>query len=165
VARTTATIALFAVALWVLSILTRPFNAWRIAMVASMGVMFVGVMAIPPLRDYFALVVPPLVMTLATIGIAAIACGILEIAWRAAGWVDRKPGLPDLGITIDDDEADVSDERFPLFDLLDDINPKAVLAKLRSNNDEADADAHVSQRPGPDEAAADTSTTPDNQAV
>jgi cation-transporting ATPase E len=114
-ARTTATIVLFSVALWVLGILARPFNAWRLWLVTSMAGAFVLVLVIPPLRDYFELDMPPLVVSLAAIGIASLACSLLEIGWRAAGWVDRNPRLPDLGLAVDDD---VSDERFPLFELL-----------------------------------------------
>jgi cation-transporting ATPase E len=120
-ARTTATMVMFSVALWVLSILARPFNAWRLWLVTSMGGAFLVILAVPPLRDYFELTIPPLVVTLAAIGIAAIACGVLEVGWRAAGWVDRNPALPDLGLGADD--IDVSDERFPLFELL---NPDAL---------------------------------------
>lgn len=120
-ARTTATMVMFAVALWVLSILARPFNAWRLWLVTSMGAAFLVILAVPPLREYFELTLPPTVVTLAAIGIAAIACGVLEIGWRAAGWVDRNPSLPDLGLGADD--IDVSNERFPLFELL---NPDAL---------------------------------------
>jgi cation-transporting ATPase E len=120
-ARTTATIVLFAVALWVLGILARPFNAWRLWLVVSMAGAFLVVLIVPPLRNYFELDMPDLVVTLAAIGIAAIACSLLEVGWRAAGWVDRNPRLPDLGLGVDD--VDVSDERFPLFELL---NPEGI---------------------------------------
>jgi hypothetical protein len=40
---------------------------------------------------------------LAALGIAAVACGVLEIGWRLAGWVDRTPGLPNLGLAIDEE--------------------------------------------------------------
>jgi cation-transporting ATPase E len=116
-ARTTATIVLFSVALWVLGILARPFNAWRLWLVTSMAGAFLLVLVVPPLRNYFELDLPPLVVSLAAIGIASLACALLEIGWRAAGWVDRNPRLPDLGLTPE--ELDVSDERFPLFELLD----------------------------------------------
>ncbi len=115
--RTTATVVLFTVALWVLSILARPFNAWRLWLVTSMCGAFLVVLLLPGLRDFFELTPPPLVMLLASVGVAAIACGLLEVMWRAAGWVDRRPGLPDLGLAAD--EMDVSGERFPLFELID----------------------------------------------
>ncbi|MDZ7732871.1 MAG: HAD-IC family P-type ATPase [Acidimicrobiia bacterium] len=46
-ARTTATIVLFLVALWVLTILTAPFNPWKTALVGSMAGVFVLALALP----------------------------------------------------------------------------------------------------------------------
>lgn len=116
-ARTVATMVLFWVALWVLSILARPLSSWRLWLIVSMAVAFLLILLIPALRDFFALELPSLVVFFAAIGIAAIACGVLEIIWRAAGWVDRTPGLPDLGLASEDDEA--VDEKFPLHELID----------------------------------------------
>ncbi|MEZ5142602.1 MAG: cation-translocating P-type ATPase [Acidimicrobiales bacterium] len=96
VAQTAATIVLFIVAMWVLSILARPFVAWRIGLLALMVACFVGILAIPPLRSYFAIELPDQVTELAVIGIAAIACMVLELGWRLAGWRDRIEGKPEL---------------------------------------------------------------------
>ncbi len=116
--RTVATMVLFWVALWVLSILARPLSSWRLWLIVSMAAAFLLVLALPSLRDFFALALPSLVVFFAGIGIAAIACGVLEIAWRGAGWVDRTPGLPDLGLVPDDEELE-TDEKFPLHELID----------------------------------------------
>jgi cation-transporting ATPase E len=102
-ARTAGTIVLFMVALWVLTILARPFNVWRQLLVAAMAFLFVLALTIPAARDYFALDLPSPLLFLACIGIGAIACGFLELGWRFAGWVDRTPGLPTLGIVVDDE--------------------------------------------------------------
>jgi cation-transporting ATPase E len=135
-ARTTATLVLFLVALWILSILARPFNRWRLELVAAMGGMFVVILAVPALRDYFELDLPSFTVTMAALGIAAIACGVLELGWRLAGWVDRNPRLPDLGVSVDD--LDTSNERFPLFELL---NPDSI-ARPKKHADPAEgADA------------------------
>jgi cation-transporting ATPase E len=103
-ARTTATIVLFCVALWVLAILARPYTLWKVALVASMGALFVLALLFPFTREFFALDLPDPVTFLAALGIGAIACGVLELGWRVAGWVDRTPGLPDLGLTDPDDD-------------------------------------------------------------
>jgi cation-transporting ATPase E len=95
-AQTSALIALFIVALWVLSILARPFRLWRFSLVSLMGSAFVLILAIPWARDYFAITLPPRIELLATIGIAAIACAVLEVGWRVAGVVDRRSGRPEL---------------------------------------------------------------------
>jgi cation-transporting ATPase E len=84
--RTVAVIVLFIVAVWVLAILARPMNAWRLALVLLMGGAFVGVLVIPPLRHYFDLPIPTDSMTLAAIGIGAIGAGLLELGWRLSGW-------------------------------------------------------------------------------
>jgi cation-transporting ATPase E len=84
--RTVAVIVLFIVAAWVLAILARPLNAWRLGLVLAMVGTFVGVLVIPPLRDYFDLPIPTDSMTLAAVGIGAIAAGLLELGWRIAGW-------------------------------------------------------------------------------
>ncbi len=85
-ARTVAVITLFLVALWVLVILARPLNAWRVALVATMGAAFVGALAIPWVRDYFELVLPSAVVVSAAVGVAAVGAAVLELGWRLAGW-------------------------------------------------------------------------------
>jgi len=91
-ARTVAVITLFLVALWVLVILARPLNVWRILLIAAMGVAFLGALRIPWVRDYFDLVMPSGIVVAACIGIAAVGAGVLEIGWRVAGW-DRDVAL------------------------------------------------------------------------
>jgi cation-transporting P-type ATPase E len=86
-ARTTATITLFLVALWVLAILARPTNPWRAGLVLSMGAAFAVIMATPGLRDFFALNPPRAELVLAAIGIAAAGGFVIEMGWRISGWV------------------------------------------------------------------------------
>ena len=93
--RTAALITLFIVALWVLAILARPLNGWRLAMVGTMAGAFVTALVIPPVRSYFDLPAPTDAMTLAAIGIGAIAAGLLELGWRLTGWSRTvEPELP-----------------------------------------------------------------------
>jgi len=84
--RTVAVMVLFIVALWVLAILARPLNAWRLGLVLAMGGGFVITLTVAPFRNYFDLPVPTDAMTLAAIGIGAIAAGVLELGWRLFGW-------------------------------------------------------------------------------
>lgn len=92
--RTVAVITLFTIAIWVLAILCRPFVAWKVALVVSMVVLFVGALVLPFPRDYFDLVVPPTVDIAAAIGFGAVAAAILEVMWRLTDWTI--PGvLPD----------------------------------------------------------------------
>jgi cation-transporting ATPase E len=87
--RTVAVIVLFIVAMWVLGILARPFNSWRLGLVGSMAGAFFLVLAIPGLREYFELPLPNSNDMILALGIAAVACSVLEVGWRVAGWVDR----------------------------------------------------------------------------
>jgi cation-transporting ATPase E len=91
--RTVAVIVLFIVAMWVLGILARPFNTWRIGLVASMAGAFFIVLSVPALRDYFELPLPNPNDMLLAVGIAATACAVLELGWRIAGWVDRHTSI------------------------------------------------------------------------
>ncbi|HEY5155787.1 MAG TPA: HAD-IC family P-type ATPase [Acidimicrobiales bacterium] len=84
--RTVAVITLFIVAMWVLGILARPLNSWRLGMILGIGGAFVAVLILPPLRHYFDLPVPGDAMTLAAIGIGAVAAALIEVGWRLLGW-------------------------------------------------------------------------------
>src|SRR5262249_36582585 len=83
-ARTAATITLVAVGLWILGLLARPFTMWRALLVGAMAAAFAGALAIPAVRDFFALDVPPLDLDLVIAVIVVIANAILELGWRAS---------------------------------------------------------------------------------
>ncbi len=94
-ARTTATITLFIVALWVLAILARPFTWWRFELVGSMAGLFVLALLVPWSRHFFALNMAPPEITAAAVAIAAAAAMLLELGWRWTGWmrpIDTDPG-------------------------------------------------------------------------
>jgi cation-transporting P-type ATPase E len=92
-ARTTATITLFLVALWVLAILARPTNPWRAGLVLSMAAAFAVIMAVPGLQDFFALNPPRTELVLSAIAIATGGGFVIEMGWRMSGWVRaRNPG-------------------------------------------------------------------------
>ena len=88
--RTTAVIVMFLVAFWVLGILARPFNTWRVGLVGSMAGLFFLALTIPVARDYFELVLPDLQVLIEAVVVAGVACGVLELSWHAAKWVDRQ---------------------------------------------------------------------------
>jgi cation-transporting ATPase E len=50
-----ASLSLFLLALWVLVLIARPWNWWRLGLVAVMGAAFLTVLAVPWLRHFFAL--------------------------------------------------------------------------------------------------------------
>ena len=86
-ARTTATLVLFAVALWILSLLARPATLWRQWLIVAMAVLFVVAFLIPAARDFFALEAPSAIVWLAAVGVASLCGAAIELGWRAAGWV------------------------------------------------------------------------------
>jgi cation-transporting ATPase E len=94
-ARTTATITLFIVAMWVLTILARPFTFWRFELVAAMAGLFVLALLVPWSRHFFALNMAPRGVTAAAVAIAATAAGLLEVGWRWSGWL--RPDGPSPG--------------------------------------------------------------------
>jgi cation-transporting P-type ATPase E len=98
-ARTTATITLFIVAMWVLAILARPFTWWRYELVGAMAGLFVLALLVPWSRHFFALNMARPAITAAAVGIAAAAAGLLELGWRASGWLRPVPddGPPGAG--------------------------------------------------------------------
>ncbi|MGH9236130.1 MAG: HAD-IC family P-type ATPase [Acidimicrobiales bacterium] len=93
-ARTTATITLFIVAMWVLTILARPFSFWRFELVAAMAGLFVLALLVPWSRHFFALDMAPRGVTAAAVAIAAAAAGLLELGWRWSGWMRPDGPLP-----------------------------------------------------------------------
>jgi len=89
-ARTTTTLVLVAVGLWVLVLLSRPFNWWKALLVGAMAGCVMLVLAIEPLRDFYALQLPDM----RAIGQAALIAGgailALEIVWRASRVIARR---------------------------------------------------------------------------
>ncbi len=95
-ARTTATIVLFAVGLWVLVILARPFTRGRALLVGAMVVAFVGALAIPPVRSFYAFLIPPTGVLVEGMIVAGAAVVALEAFYRIMRNRLRQPGDPDL---------------------------------------------------------------------
>ncbi len=88
-ARTVAAITLFMAGFWVLGILARPFNAWKLALVATMGAAFVAVLAVPFTNDFVDLPLPASSAIATAVIIGGVACLVMEVGWRVSGWVDR----------------------------------------------------------------------------
>ncbi|MFF4039742.1 HAD-IC family P-type ATPase [Streptomyces sp. NPDC001816] len=82
-----ATLTLFLISMWVLAIIARPYTWWRVALVASMGVAFVFVLAVPALQHFFALKLVGVAMPWTAVAVAVVAAAALELLWK---WVDRR---------------------------------------------------------------------------
>ncbi len=86
--QTAAVLTLTWVGFAVLAVVAAPLTAWRVAMLWSLAALFVAIVALPATRDFFALELPPPIVWLAGIGIAAIAW------WLAQAFVpNERPGL------------------------------------------------------------------------
>src|SRR6266511_2234636 len=84
-ARTTATITLTGAGLEVLWSLSRPLNALRVTILASVVGALVGVLAIPWLRDQFALALPPASVLIGVAILLAVVGAAIEIVHRKIG--------------------------------------------------------------------------------
>lgn len=97
-ARTTATITLFIVALWVLAILARPTDVWRLGLESAMAGLFLVGLLVPWSRHFFAFDMARPQVTAAAVGIAVAAAGLLELGWRLSGWIRPDGRLPGPGL-------------------------------------------------------------------
>ncbi len=84
-ARTTATITLTGAGLEVLWSLSRPLNALRVAILASMVGALAGVLAIPWLREQFALALPPASVLIGVAVLLAVVGAAIEVVHRKIG--------------------------------------------------------------------------------
>ncbi|MEU2333493.1 cation-translocating P-type ATPase [Streptomyces sp. NPDC013172] len=82
-----ATLTLFLVSMWILAIVARPYTWWRVVLVASMGLAFVCVLAVPALQSFFALKLVGVAMPWTAVGVAVVASVLLEFLWK---WVERR---------------------------------------------------------------------------
>jgi cation-transporting ATPase E len=80
--RTSATLVLAAVGLWVLVCLARPFNWWRTLLVVAMVLSIVVILAVPAFRNFYALDVPDADIVAEMIVIGVLAVVSIEIVWR-----------------------------------------------------------------------------------
>jgi cation-transporting ATPase E len=81
-ARTTATAVLVVCGLWVLALLARPFTPLKAVLVAAMGASFATMLAIAPVRRYFALTLPPVGRAAWAVCVVVVAGAALELVYR-----------------------------------------------------------------------------------
>jgi cation-transporting ATPase E len=91
-ARTATTITLVIVGLWVLMILARPITLWRGVLAASMVLCVAVILAVPALRDFYALELPDADVVGAALGVALGAVVILESGWQITRFVAHRRG-------------------------------------------------------------------------
>ncbi len=92
-ARTTATLVLAAIGLFVLGIVARPLVPWKKGLIATMAGLLLVTMTNPALRDFFALELPRTVVLLAAVGVVALTGTVMIFALRAVGWAKVVPDI------------------------------------------------------------------------
>src|SRR4029453_2258678 len=99
--RTSATLVLSAVGLWVLVCLARPFNWWRTLLVAAVVVSIAVILFVPALRNFYALNVPDTDIVAEMIVIGALAVVAIEIVWRGTQRVIARRNPEYAAATVD----------------------------------------------------------------
>jgi cation-transporting ATPase E len=84
-ASTAALITLLVAALWVLAVVARPYQWWRVALVLVSMLAYVVIFAIPLARDVFMLDPSNVAVTATAFGIGVIAAAVIEAAWWVQG--------------------------------------------------------------------------------
>ena len=90
--QTAATIAALCVSLWILAVLARPYNRWKLALLWAMVAIAVAAITIPFVRDFFELDIP-LSFLAQALGIGAVGAASIELIGRTSSrWSERAPG-------------------------------------------------------------------------
>jgi cation-transporting P-type ATPase E len=84
-ASTAALITLLIGALWVLAVVARPYEWWRIALVAVSALAYLVIFSIPLARKEFMLDPSNVAMTSMAIGIGVVAAALVEVTWWVQG--------------------------------------------------------------------------------
>jgi cation-transporting P-type ATPase E len=84
-ASTTALITLLVSAMWVLAVVARPYEWWRVALVAVSALAYVVIFSIPMARDLFLLDPSNTKLTVMALGIGALAAVAIEVMWWVQG--------------------------------------------------------------------------------
>jgi cation-transporting ATPase E len=86
-ASTAALITLLVAALWVLAVVARPYEWWRVALVAVSALAYVVIFSIPFAREQFMLDASNVALTAMALGIGIVAAGLIEVIWWVQGSV------------------------------------------------------------------------------
>ena len=84
-ASTAALITLLVTAVWVLAVVARPYEWWRVALVALSGLAYVVIFSIPLAQKAFMLDTSNLVITSMALGIGLVGAAAIELIWWVQG--------------------------------------------------------------------------------
>ena len=86
-ASTAALITLLVTAIWVLAVVARPYEWWRVALVAVSGLAYVVIFSIPLAQDLFMLDPSNMAITTTALGIGLVGALLIEVLWWVEGAV------------------------------------------------------------------------------
>jgi cation-transporting ATPase E len=86
-ASTAALITLLVTAIWVLAVVARPYQWWRIALVGLSGLAYVVIFSIPLAQELFMLDTSNVAITSMALGIGLVGAAIIEVIWWVQGAV------------------------------------------------------------------------------
>jgi len=84
-ASTAALITLLVTAIWVLAVVARPYEWWRVALVGLSGLAYVVIFAMPLAQKTFMLDTSNVAMTSIALGIGLAGAAVIEIIWWVQG--------------------------------------------------------------------------------
>ena len=84
-ASTAALITLLITAVWVLAVVARPYEWWRVVLVAVSGLVYVVIFAIPAAQKTFMLDPSNVAITSIAVGIGLVGAAVIEVLWWVQG--------------------------------------------------------------------------------
>jgi len=84
-ASTAALITLLITAVWVLAVVARPYEWWRVALVAVSGLAYVVIFSIPAAQKTFMLDPSNMAVTSIALGIGLVGAAVIEVLWWVQG--------------------------------------------------------------------------------
>jgi cation-transporting P-type ATPase E len=84
-ASTAALITLLVTAVWVLAVVARPYEWWRVALVTVSGLAYVVIFSIPLAQKWFMLDPSNVAITSMALGIGIIGAAVIEVLWWVQG--------------------------------------------------------------------------------
>jgi cation-transporting P-type ATPase E len=78
-------ITLLVTAVWVLAVVARPYEWWRVALVAASGLAYVIIFSIPLAQKAFMLDPSNLAITSMALGIGLVEAAAIELIWWVQG--------------------------------------------------------------------------------
>ena len=92
-ASTAALITLLVTAVWVLAVVARPYEWWRVALVTVSGLAYVVIFSIPLAQKWFMLDPSNVAITSMALGIGVVGAAVIEVLWWVQGALmgERRP--------------------------------------------------------------------------